>query len=48
MTSDYEIERQIRLMLEKFQQSDFTQRETRRCIAEVMTNKLKKYFKNDQ
>ena len=44
MTSDYEIERQIRLMLKKFQQSDFTQKETRRCIAEVMANKLKKVF----
>ena len=45
--TDYEIEKQIRQMLEKFKDSDFTKKEPRRVIAEVITNKLKKYFKKD-
>ena len=45
--TNYEIEKQIRQMLYKFQQSNFTKQETRRVIAEVIANKLKKYFKKD-
>ena len=45
--TDYEIEKQIMLVLEKFQQSNFTNNEARRAIAEVITNKLKKYFNKD-
>ena len=45
--TDYEIEKQIRQMLEKFQHSDFTKKEPRRVIAELIAHKLKKYFKKD-
>tara|TARA_Y100000310_G_scaffold158663_1_gene158087 strand:- start:330 stop:479 length:150 start_codon:yes stop_codon:yes gene_type:complete len=37
----YEIEKQIRNMLEKYKLSNFTNAETRRCIAEVITTRLK-------
>ena len=43
-----EIEKQIKQMLDKFQQSNFTNDEARRCIAEVMATKLKKYIKEDE
>ena len=39
MTS-YEIESQIRRMLDKFQHSDFSKREVRRCISNVIANRL--------
>lgn len=42
--SNYEIEKQIRQMLDKYQQSDFTQRETRRCIAEIISHKIKEHI----
>ena len=45
--TDYQIEKQIRLMLDKFKQSDLSQKKDRHCIAEVIANRLKKYFKKD-
>jgi len=42
--TDYEIEKQIRQMLEKFQQSDFTKQEPRRVIANAIANQLKKHL----
>ena len=42
--TDYETEKQIKQMLDKYQQSDFTKSETRRCIAEVIANRLKKHI----
>ena len=42
--TDYEIEKQIRQMLDKYQQSDFTKSEVRRCLAEVFSRRLKDYF----
>ena len=37
----HKVELQIRNMLDKYQLSDFTSTETRRCLAEVITSKLK-------
>ena len=45
--TDYEIERQVRQVLERFQQSNFTDSEARRCIANVIANKLKKHIKEN-
>ena len=42
--SDYEIEKQIRQMLEQFKHSDFTKKEPRRVIAEVIATKLKEHI----
>jgi len=44
LMTDYEIEKQIRQMLDKYQQSDFTKSEVRRCLAEVFSRRLKDYF----
>jgi hypothetical protein len=45
--TDYEIEKQIMLVLEKFQQSNFTNNEAKRVISKEIASKLKKYFKKD-
>ena len=37
---NYKIEKQIRNMLDKFKQSDFTKKEVRRVIAEIITHKI--------
>ena len=42
--TNYEIEKQIKLMLDKFQQSNFTNNEARRCIANVIAENLKEHI----
>tara|TARA_B100000287_G_C20457328_1_gene711901 strand:- start:581 stop:730 length:150 start_codon:yes stop_codon:yes gene_type:complete len=46
MSKEYKIEKQIREMLDKYQKSDFTKKEVRRCISETLAFKLKERFKN--